>query len=169
MARASNQQIELGSRLTVEGVDVLLRLHERLRSLLDQLRESLPIRRCDDAYARAHNLPTHDQWFDLGRNIVRLKMAIERIVQLAHVSRDQPFILHQLGIKSRDQWVSWRREEAYQAWKQRSSEKYGEDDEPRGDDLEDVLEEFGIPELQNNWNQVVAGLRWLTSHTKATL
>ena len=81
----------------------------------------------------------------------------------------ESFALHQLAISVRDQWVSWRREEAYQAWKQRSSEKHSKDDEPRGNDLEDVLEEFGIPVLHDNWNKIVAGLRWLTAHTRATL
>ena len=164
-----NQQITLGSRLNVEGVDVVLRLHEQLRALLDQLRESLPIRRESDSYARAANWPTYEDWFNLGRNIVRLKMAIERVIQQAFVSRDEPWTLHELAITVRDQWVSWRREEAYHAWNQRASQRHGEDDEPRGNDLDEVLTDYGIPELEADWNRVIGGLRWLTAHTRATL
>jgi hypothetical protein len=169
MVSVTNQQITLGSRLNVEGVDVVLRLHEQLRALLDQLRDSLPIRRSSDSYDRAHNCPTYEDWFELGRNIVRLKMAIERVIQHAHVSRDQPWTLYQLAISVRDQWVSWRREEAVRTWKQRSSQKHGEDDEPRENDLDDVLADFGVPQLEADWNRVIAGLRWLTTHTRATL
>jgi hypothetical protein len=164
-----NQQIVLGSRLNVEGVDVVLRLHEQLRALLDQLRDSLPIRRSSDSYDRAHNCPTYEDWFELGRNIVRLKMAIERVIQQGHVSRHEPWTLHQLAITVRDQWVSWRREEAYLVWKQRSPRKDGADEEPTGNELEDILIDFGIPELEADWNRVIGGLRWLTAHTRATL
>ena len=167
---APNQQITLGSRLNVEGVDVVLRLHEQLRALLDQLRESLPIRRLSDSnYDREHNMPTYENWFELGRNIVRLKMAIERVIQQANISRDAPWNLHQLAITVRDQWVSWRREEAYRTWKQRSSRRGGADEEPTGNALEDILADFGVPELENDWNRVIGGLRWLTAHTRATL
>jgi hypothetical protein len=164
-----NQQIVLGSRLNVEGVDVVLRLHEQLGALLDQLRESLPIRRASDSYARSANWPTYEDWFNLGRNIVRLKMAIERVIQQGHVSRHEPWTLHQLAISVRDQWVSWRREEAYLVWKQRASQKHGQDDEPTGNDLEDILADFGIPELEADWDRLIGRLRWLTAHTRATL
>lgn len=169
LVHAPNQQITLGSRLNVEGVDVVLRLHEQLRALLDQLRDSLPIRRLSDSYDRAHNWPTYEDWFNLGRNIVRLKMAIERVIQQAFVSRDEPWTLHELAITVRDQWVSWRREEAYHAWNQRASQRHDEDDEPRGNDLDEVLTDYGIPELEADWNRVIGGLRWLTAHTRATL
>ena len=109
LVHASNQQIALGSRLNAEGVDVVLRIHEPLRALREDMRDSLVIRRSLDSYARAHNEPTYEDWFNLGRDIVRLEMAIERILQQAHISRDEPWVLYQLAIKSRDQWVSWRR------------------------------------------------------------
>lgn len=169
MVPSPNQQITLGSRLNVEGVDVVLRLHEQLRALLDQLRDSLPIRRSSDSYDRAHNYPTYEDWFELGRNIVRLKMAIERILQQAHISRDEAWALYQLAISVRDQSVSWRRDEAVHTWKQHASEKQGEGNEPKVSDLEEVLLDFGIPELENDWNCVIGGLRWLTAHTRATL
>jgi len=169
VVRAANQQVILGSRLNVEGVDVVLRLHAQLRALLDQLRDSLPIRRSSDSYDRAHNYPTYEDWFELGRNIVRLKMAIERVIQQGHVSRHEPWALHELAISVRDQWVSWRREEACHAWNQRASQRHGEDDEPRGNDLDEVLTDYGIPELEADWNRVIGWLRWLTAHTRATL
>ena len=50
------------------------------------------------------------------------------------------------------------------AWAAQDSEN----DEPAGDDLEDILTDFGIPELEADWNHVIEGLRWLTAHTRAT-
>ncbi|NOT95339.1 MAG: hypothetical protein HOP00_03410 [Nitrospira sp.] len=169
LVHTPNQQIALGSRLSAEGVDVVLRIHEPVRALREQLRDSLPIRRLSDPIARAHNWPTYDDWFSLGRNVVCLELAVERIMQQAHVSRDDPWALHQLAITVRDQWVSWRREEAYRTWNQRSSQRHGEDDEARGNDLDEVLTDFGVPELEADWNRVIGGLRWLTAHTRATL
>jgi len=64
--------------------------------------------------------------------------------------------------------LRFRREEAYRAWKKRSSQRGGADDEPTGDDLEDILADFGIPELERDWNRVIEGLRWLTAHTRPT-
>ena len=64
--------------------------------------------------------------------------------------------------------VRFRREEAYGAWKQRSLQRGGADEEPTGNDLEDLLADFGIPELESDWNRVIEGLRWLTAHTRPT-
>lgn len=169
LVRVPNQQITLGSRLNAEGVEVVLHIHEPVRALREQLRDSLPIRRLSDSYARANKWPTYDDWFSLGRDVVRLELATERIMQQAHVSRDEPWALHQLAITVRDRWVSWRREEACRAWKQCSSQRGGADEEPTGNDLEDILADFGIPKLESDWNRVVKGLRWLTAHTRPTL
>jgi len=169
VVRASNQQITLGGRLEVVAAGMVLRIHEHARVLREQLRDSLPIRRLSDPIARAHNWPTYEDWFDLGRDIVRLELASERILQQARVSRDEPWALYQLAIKSRDRWVSWRREEAYRTWKHGSSQRASQDNEPTDNDLNAVLTDFGIPELEADWNRVIGGLRWLTAHTRATL
>ena len=169
VALASNQQILLGTRLDAKGVEVVLRTYEPLQILHNQIRDALPIRQSLDGIARANKWPTYGDWFDLGRNVVRLKLATEHILQRAYVSRDEPWNLYQLAIKTRDQWVVWRREEAHGAWKQRCSERGGADKQPTRDNFEDILADFGIPELEANWNNVIGGLRWLTSHTKATL
>ena len=169
LVRAPNQQITLGSRLDAQGVEVVLHIHEPLRALREQLRDSLPIRRSSDSYDRAHNWPTYEDWYSLARDVARLELQCERILQQARVSRDEPWTLHQLAITVRDRWVSWRREEAYRVWKQRSSQKHGGDDEPKGNDLDEVLTDYGIPELEADWNRVIGGLRWLTAHTRPTL
>lgn len=169
LVHVPNQQITLGSRLNAEGVDVVLRIHEPVRALREQLRDSLPIRRLFDPVACANKWPTYDDWYSMGRQVARLELAIERIMQQAHVSRDEPWTLHQLAITVRDQWVSWRREEAYRTWEQRSSQRASQDNEPTGNDLNAVLTDFGIPGLEADWNRVIEGLRWLTAHTRATL
>jgi hypothetical protein len=169
VVRASNQQIILGSRLDAEGVEVVLHIHEPLRALREQLRDSLPIRRSSDSYDRAHNWPSYEEWYSLARDVARLELQCERILQQARVSRDEPWVLHQLAISVRDQWVSWRREEAYRTWQQRSSQRAGRDDEPKENYLDEVLTDFGIPALESDWNRVIGGLRWLTAHTRPTL
>jgi hypothetical protein len=167
VSRAPNQQITLGSLLNVEAVEKVLGIYDPARCLREQLRDSLPIREMLDAVARANKWPTYDDWLDLARDVARLELAAERILQQARVSRDEPWTLHQLAITVRDRWVSWRRDEAYRAWeKQHASKKDGEHNEPTGDDMADVLESFGIPELESTWNRVIDGLRWLTAHTR---
>lgn len=166
---APNQQSTPGSRLDTEGVEVVLRIHEPVRTLREQLRDSLPIRQLMDSVARSKKWPTYDDWFNLGRDIARLELATERILQRARVSRDEPWALHQRAITLRDRWVLWRREEARRAWDKRASQRDNEDDEPMGNDFDEILSDFGIPELEANWNQVIEGLRWLTAHTRATL
>lgn len=167
--RVPNQQITLGSRLEIEGCQVVIRIHEPVRALREQLRDSLPIRQSLDSVARSNKWPTHENWYDLGRDVARIELATERILQQARVSRDEPWALHQLAITIRNRWVSWRREEAYRTWKQRSPHRDGEDNEPVKDDLEEILGEFGIAELEADWSRIIDGLRWLTAHTKATL
>jgi len=169
VVRAPNQQIALGSRLDAEGVEVVLRIYEPLRALREQMRDSLPIRRLSDSIARANYWPTYDDWLSLGRDVVRLELATERIMRQAHVSRDAPWTLHQLAITVRDRWVSWRREEAYAAWKQRLSQRNSADREPTAHDLDEIHADFGLPKLEADWNRVIGGLRWLTAHTRATL
>ena len=169
VVRASNQQITLGSRLEVEGSEMVIRIHEDVRALRERLVNSLPIRRLMDPVARSNKWPTYDDWYALARDVAHIELATERILQQARLSRDEPWTLHQLAISVRDRWVSWRRAEGYQTWKQRSAQRNGQDDEPTGHDLEDILADFGIPPLEADWSRIIDGLRWLTAHTKATL
>lgn len=169
LVRAPNQQITLGSRLEVEGSERVIRIHEPVRALREQLVDSLPIRQLMDAVARSQKWPTYEDWYALGRDVVHIELATERMLQQARVSRDEPWTLHQLAITIRNRWVSWRREEACRAWKKRPKQNDGRDEDPTGDDLADILTDFGIPELEANWNHVIEGLRWLTAHTRATL
>ena len=169
VVHASNQQITLGSRLEVEGSERVIRIHEPVRALRERLANSLPIRRLMDSVARSNKWPTYEDWFNLARDVARIELATERILQQARVSRDEPWTLHQLAITVRNRWVSWRREEAYRTWKQRSLHTDSEDNEPAGNDLDEIFDHFGIPELEANWNHVIEGLRWLTAHTRATL
>ena len=169
VVHVSNQQITLGSRLEIEGCQVVIRIHKPVRALREQLRESLPIRQSLDSVARSNKWPTYENWYDLGRDVARIELATERILQQARVSRDEPWALHQLAITIRNRWVSWRREEGYRTWKQRSPHRDGEDNKPVKDDLGEILGEFGIAELEADWSRIIHGLRWLTAHTKATL
>lgn len=169
MVGGQNQQITLGSRLNAEGVEMVLRIYEPARALREQIRASLPVRLSFDSVARANNWPTYDDWLKLGRDVVHLELATEEILQRAFVSRDQPWALYQLAIQTRDRWVSWRREEVHRTWKQRNTQRADVDERSTGNELEDILTDFGIPELEANWSRVIGGLRWLTSHTKATL
>ena len=169
VVHGQNQQIGLGSRLDAEGVEVVLRIHESVRDRREHLRDSLPIRRLSDPIARANHWPTFEGWYALGRDVAALELACERILQAARVSRDQPWALHQLAISIRDRWVTWRREEAYRTWKHRASHRGGAEEEPKGNDLDEVLADFGVPELEHDWNRVIGELRWLTAHTRPTL
>ncbi len=101
-------------------------------------------------------------------DVVRLELATEQILQRAYVSREEPWVLYQLAIKTRNRWVSWRHAEAHGAWKQRSSQGAGAVERPT-EDLKDILADFGIPELEASWSRAIRGLRWLTAHTRATL
>ena len=163
---ALKQQITLGTRLDVKGVEVVLRIYEAVHARRERLRDSLPIRLVSNSPARA---PTYDDWYSLGRNLVRLELACERILQQAFVSRDEPWALYQLAIQTRDRWVLWRREEAQGAWKQRCVERVDADKPQTRIDFEDICADFGIPELEDDWNRVIEGLRWLIAHTRATL
>lgn len=165
----SKQQVTLGSRLDIQGAETALRIYEPVRALREDLRDSLSIRRLSDPVARANGWPTYDDWHNLGRDVVRLELAIERILQQAHVSRDEPWTLHQLAILIRDRWLSWRREEAYRTWKQHAARRDGGEQEPTIKDLDEVYLDFGIQNLEAAWTNVIERLRWLTAHTKATL
>ena len=169
VVRAQNQQITLGGRLNAEAVEMVLRIYEPLRTLREQIRDSLPIRQSFDAIARANKWPSFDDWLAVGKDVVHLELATEEILQRAFVSRDQPWNLFLLAIRTRDRWISWRREEAHRAWKQQCREKAGADKHPQVNDFEDIRTDFGIPELERTWNRVIQVLRWLTAHTRATL
>lgn len=167
--RHSNQQVTCGSRLSIEGVEKVLRVHDPVRALLKQLCDTLIIRQVFDAEARANKRPTYENWLNLARDVARLELAIERILQQASVTRDETWTLYQLAMKTRDQWVLWRCEEAHSTWEYRADQNEVGVRESFGNDLDDVLIDFGISQLEANWNIVIEGLRWLTAHTRATL
>ena len=169
LVHASNQQITLGSRLEIEGCQVVIRIHEPVRALRERLCESLPIREVMDGFARSKKWPTYEDWYSLARDVARIELATERMLQQARVSRDEPWTLHQLAITVRNRWVSWRREEAYRTWEKQSPQRSDGESELPEHDLDEFLTDFGIPELEAHWNHVIEGLRWLTAHTKATL
>lgn len=172
VVRAPNQQLtapETGSRLNADAVDVVLCLHEQLQALRLDLVHDLPIRRLMATGSQPEGSPYYEDWYELARDVVHLEQATDRIVTQARVTRDDPWTLHKLALSTRERSVSWRRAEAYCAWQQRSSQRNGQDDEPRGNDLDEILMDFGIPDLEASWARVIERFRWLTSHAKATL
>src|SRR5262245_642394 len=85
----SNLQVTLGSRLSAEGVEMVLRIYERVRVLREKIRNALPIRKSFDSVAWANGWPTYLDWLDMARDVVRLEMSCECILQRAFVSRDE--------------------------------------------------------------------------------
>lgn len=149
-------------------MQVVLRTYEPVRELREEVRESLPVRQVLDSIARSHKWPTYEDWLQLGRDTARIELSLERIRQQAQVSREEPWALHQLAISVRDRWLSWRRDEAYRAWCKAESQNSADSNSPPSS-LEAVYSEFGIDDLQAEWNTIIDGLRWLTAHTKATM
>ncbi|HXF92465.1 MAG TPA: hypothetical protein VNK46_06890 [Nitrospiraceae bacterium] len=149
-----------GSRLDHEAVETVLRVSETLRSLQQDLVESLPIRRLFDPVAVQRRQPSYAEWYDLAQDLVTIERALDRIITQARVSREEPWELYKLALTVNDRWVSWRRAEARSYW-QREGEALGQA-------LEEVLAEFGVPDLEHRLTRVIEGLRWLTSHTRAT-
>jgi hypothetical protein len=137
--------------------------------LLEQLVESLHVRLLFDSVARQNGWPTYEDWYGVARQVAQLKLAIDRILQQAHVSRDEPYTLYQLAIKLRNTWVSWRREEAYQTYEKDKADADRAKKELPADHLSETLQNFGVAELGESWNEVISGLRWLTANTKSTL
>jgi hypothetical protein len=151
----------LGSRLDHQAVDVVLRAHEEVRALRQDLVDSLPIRQLSDPIARMNHWPSYEDWYQLAKDVACLEVVTDRIVTQARVSRDEPWNLYKLAVAVRERWVSWRREEAHRSWQKK--------EEATEEELDDILVMFGVPELDASWSRVIDGFRWLTSHTKATL
>ena len=158
---AVQETIFVGSRLDQEAAEQTMEIHEETEAQLTDIVESLILRKVSDSYARSRNWPTYEDWCKVTMDIYRLKLSVEKIVKQARVSRDLPWELYQRALSIRERWARWRREEAYRCWEQQSEESRPE--------FEEVLRDSGIPELEASWSRIVAGLRWLTSHTKATL
>lgn len=164
MPKDTEQQITAptrGSRLDHEAVEMVLRTSEDFRALRQDLVESLPIRRLCDPVAVAKGLASYEEWEDLTKDVVTLERATDRIVTQARVSRDEPWSLYKLALAVRDRWLSWRRTEAHSYWQREG--------EASGKSLDDVLDEFGVADLEQRLTRVIEGLRWLTSHTRAIL
>src|SRR5262249_292147 len=125
------------------------------------LLKDLHIEKMRDSVARERKWHTYDEWYDLENDVLRLKLSLEKIVKKARVSRDELWELYQLALSIQKRWVKWRREEAQRCW--------GKQSEESRQDFEEVLIAFGIPELEESWSRIIEGLRWLTSHTRATL
>jgi hypothetical protein len=155
------ERVMLGSRLGQRGVEVIMQLIEGIDIQLTDLAEQLDIRKVMDSVARERKWTTYDKWERLTLDVYQLKSSLEEIVRQAYVSRDEPLELYQLAISIKKRWVYWRREEAYRSWQKQPEEAQ--------QDFDVVLEHFGVPELEASWSRIIDGLRWLTSHTKATL
>lgn len=162
--RGRGQQITMsdhGSRLREDEVDTVLCLHEELRALRRDLVEALLIRRLLASAPKREEAPEYQDWYELARDVLHLEQATDRIVTQARVTRDEPWSLHKLALSGRERWVSWRREEAFHLWQKI--------DEGTEQELDEIMVEFGVPELEASWTRVIERFRWLTSHTKATL
>jgi hypothetical protein len=155
------EQIIKGTRLDQQAAERAVQIHEWLAAMLNNIVGDLPIRNLMDSVARERKWPTFDEWRMLAVDVCHLKRSMEEIITEAYVSRDEPWELYKLALTIKDRWVSWRRAEAYRAWQKQDNESQLK--------FEDVLDEFGVPELEASWSQIIDGLRWLTSHTKATL
>lgn len=164
----SNQPVLPGSRLDTQGVETALRIYEAVRAMREDVLDSLPIRELLNSADHTNNPPTFADWYQLGRDVVSLERAIERIVQQAHVSRDEPWALLQLALTIRTRWLAWRREDAHCAWRKQFPQEDTEANVVKGKTLEEVWSDFGLPNLQAEWNDIIERLRWLTAHTKAT-
>lgn len=161
--REGGQQItsDFGSRLKEDAVEAVLRLHEDIRTLRQDLVESLPIRRLLCTGPRREGTPEYDDWYQLAKDVLNLEQATDKIVTQARVTRDEPWTLYKLALSVKERWVKWRRDEAFHAW-----EKKGKSTEEQ---LDEIMVEFGVPKLEASWDRVIERFRWLTSHTKATL
>ncbi len=160
----SGQQItvpESGSRLSADAVDMVLCLHEELQVLRQNAVNALPIRRLMATAPRPEGSPDFIDWYELAKDVLHLEQATDRIVTQARVTRHDPWTLHKRALSARERWVLWRRKEAYYSWQK--------DREATGEDLEDRLANFGVPELEASWTRVIERFRWLTAHTRATL
>jgi hypothetical protein len=159
--RGAEQVILMGSRLDQQAAEKTMELHQETDAQLYNVLEQLDVRRLMDGVARERKWPTYDDWYELGNDVYRLKLSLETIVTQARVSRDEPWALYKLALTIRERWVRWRREEAERCWQKQIGESQ--------QDFEDVLRDFGVPDLEVAWSRIIEGLRWLTSHTKATL
>jgi hypothetical protein len=155
------ERVILGSRLDQRAVEMLLRLIEEVAEQETISIEHAFVGKLRDPIARERKWPTFDDWYGLVTDVQRLRSSLEHIVRQAHVSRDQAWELYQLALTIKERWVSWRRAEAQRFW-----QKQPEDSQQ---DFKEVLDDFGVPELEASWSRIIEGLRWLTSHTKATL
>jgi hypothetical protein len=155
------EEIRIGSRLDQQGAEVAMKIHTDLSAMEQDIIEDLPVRRLFDSIAHEKGWPTLEDWGRLAGDVRFLKRSIEQIVTQARISRDEPWELYKLALSIKERWVSWRRDEAYRTWEKEPEERRGE--------FEDKLVQFGVPELEACWDRIIDGLRWLTSHTKATL
>lgn len=164
----ADQQVTLGSRLEALAVEVVLHIYESVRALREKLGDSLPIREWMDSVGWTKGKPNYDDWLSLGKDVVRIELATERILQQARISRDEPWALYQLAISVKDRWILWRRNEAHEKFVKDAVGNNDENQEMMANEEEKIMREFGIPHLESDWNNVIEKLRWLTAHTRAT-
>jgi hypothetical protein len=146
------------STLTSHYLLGMITAHDLLARLRMRVQERLPYYKLCD-YRHVQDEPTFLDWRQVTIDLRQCEREVGELVQRASVGRDRVWAVYLRVINVQDRWIKWAKREVLNIWKKL---------EKRDADMtwEDVAQEYGLPELMDQFTRLIALLRQLTALTR---
>lgn len=132
--------------------------HGLLAILRKRCQRRLPYYKLLDSCA-ARDEPTFMDWCRVTIDLLKCEEEVGELVQRASVTRDRVWRVYLCVIDVRDRWIPWAQSEVMKIWKQKEKKDAAMT-------WEDVAEEYGLPELKDDFIRLIDLLRRLTAMTR---
>jgi hypothetical protein len=136
----------------------MINAHYRFATLRKQCHVRLPYYKLVDSCA-VQNGPTFLDWRQVTIDLLQCEREVGELVQQASVRRDRVWAVYLRVIDVQERWIPWAEREVGQIWRQKEKKD-------AAISWEDVAEEYGLPELQDQFTSLIDLLRRLVATTR---
>ena len=136
----------------------MIKAHDLLATLRKRCHERLPYYKLVDSCA-VQNGPRFLDWRQVTIDLLRCEREVGELVQCASVGRDRVWAVYLRVIDVQERCIPWAEREVGQIWRQKEKKDAAMS-------WEDVAEEYGLPELKDQFIRLIDLLRWLTATTR---
>jgi hypothetical protein len=144
--------------LTSNYVLGMITAHDLLAKLRKRVQKRLPYYKLVDG-CTVQGEPTFLDWRQVTVDLLQCEREVGELVQCASVIRDRVWAVRQRVIDVQERWIPWAENEVTRIW--RKKEKKDE-----AMTWDDVAEEYGLPELKDDFTSLIGLLRRLTALTR---
>ena len=146
------------STLAPSYLMAMIEVHDLLDILRKRCQRRLPYYKLF-ANTVAQDEPTFLDWCHVTTDLLQCAQNVAELVQRASVRRDRVWAVYQRVIDIRERWVPWAVREVTHIWRKKEKRDAAMT-------WEDVAEDYGLPELKDQFIRLINLLRRLTAMTR---